>query len=357
MMEIVILGAGNGGTTIGADLTLKGHSVTLVKTSDSSIHSDHFEYLVKNQGKLYIEENGTKKEVNLFKVTDDLGEAFKTNVDLVIIYVQTIYHKELIKKISPYLKENQIVIVEPGYLAAPYFIENKREDIIVVEAESSPIDCRITNPGEVKVLFRNIRNPIGIYPSSAKEYVLERLAPLKYNFIGLDSIVEAALHNPNIIVHTVGAIMSIPRIEYSEGEYWMYKEVFTPSVWNLVESLDFEKMNILKELGLKERTYLEKCHFRNSLDLTLDEKDVFWDYALNNSPKGPTVSNSRYITEDVSQGLVLMEQLGTIANVKTPTCSSLIDIASAALKIDFRENGRMYDINLYTFITTNSNIK
>ena len=52
------------------------------------------------------------------------------------------------------------------------------------------------------------------------------------------------------------------------------------------------------------------------------------------------MSNSRYITEDVPQGLVLLESLGGLLNVKTTVCSALIDIASACLNTDFRKNGR-----------------
>ena len=56
--------------------------------------------------------------------------------------------------------------------------------------------------------------------------------------------------------------------------------------------------------------------------------------------KGPTTVNSRYITEDVPQGLVLLETLGAELDVPTPVCSSLIEIATAALGRDMRENGR-----------------
>ena len=41
----------------------------------------------------------------------------------------------------------------------------------------------------------------------------EKLEKLGFPFTYLSSVVEAALHKPNLIVHTVGAIMSIPRIE------------------------------------------------------------------------------------------------------------------------------------------------
>lgn len=67
------------------------------------------------------------------------------------------------------------------------------------------------------------------------------------------------------------------------------------------------------------------------------------DYAMNFSPEDPTVPNSRYVTEDVPQGLVLLESLGISLNIPTPTCSALIDIASASLMIDFRVCGRTID--------------
>ena len=163
---------------------------------------------------------------------------------------------------------------------------------------------------------------------------------LGYPFEFTKNVVEAALHNPNLIVHTVGAIFSIPRIEYSNGDYWMYKEVFTPHIWNVVESLDKEKMDILEALSCERLPYVEACKKRNSTDKTEDALEVFFDYAKNSSPAGPNVPDSRYITEDVPQGLVLLESLGQILNIPTPTCSGLINCANAALTVDFRKIGR-----------------
>ena len=50
-MKITILGAGNMGCANAADLTIKGHEVTLVKTSNS-MHNTTFEYIKNHENKI-----------------------------------------------------------------------------------------------------------------------------------------------------------------------------------------------------------------------------------------------------------------------------------------------------------------
>ncbi len=337
-MKIVILGAGNGGCAVAADLSLRGHEVTLIKTSQS-LHDDNFKYLQKHQGSIALYENNCVKETKIQEVTRDLSKI--SHAEVVIIYIQTNYHEDLIKRIKEFLQPNQIVLINPGYLSTAYMLKWGLEEVIVVEAQSSFIDCRIFAPGKIKVGFRNARNPLGIYPSNKKGIAQEKLDQLGFPFVYLDNVIEAALHNPNLIVHTVGAIMSLPRIEKTKGEYCMYHEVFTPSVWNILESLDKEKMDILQKLGFARIPYVEACKYRNSLDDSLDAKEVFFWYAsMPTRAKGPVKPDSRYITEDVPQGLVMLETLGKELKVLTPITTSLIEIASVALKMNMRENGR-----------------
>lgn len=342
-MNITIVGAGHGGTTIAADLKKKGHLVTLLKTSQG-LHNEHFDYLLKNKGEITISDQSEETTVRLDLVTTDVERAI-TNADIIIMYVQTNYHEEVIKRIIPFMNENQIVLLEPGYLSTAYFLKHEKEkNLTIVEAQSSPIDCRITAPGKVTVLFKNVRNPVSIFTNKDEKIIQEKLNTLHYNFVYLSSIIEAALHNPNLIVHTIGGIMSIPRIEHTGGNYWMYKEVFTPHVWNLVESLDNEKMNVLEAIGAERLPYVEACRFRNFEDLTIDAKEAFFTYAKNSSPEGPVVADSRFITEDVPEGLVLLESLGQMLAIETPTCTGLINTASAALNVDFRKNARTVEL-------------
>ena len=336
-MKISVAGIGNAGTAIAAELKKQGHTVFLLKTSDK-LHNEHYEYIKQTHT---ISVNDLKRDyhVQIDVVTDSMEEAIP-KADLIILFVQTNYHERLIKRMAKYLHDGQTILIEPGYLSTCYILQNCKADLTIIEAESSPIDCRIVKPGTVKVLFKNVMNPFGVYPNKRRAVAARVLSELEIPFMLIDNVAEAALHNPNLIVHTIGAIFSIPRIEYSNGDYWMYKEVFTPHIWNVVESLDEEKMDILSKMGCKRLSYAEACKLRNSLDECKDAVEVFFDYANNSSPKGPEIPNSRYITEDVPQGLVLLESLGEFYNIKTSTTTGLINCACAALKKDFREEGR-----------------
>lgn len=339
-MKITIVGTGNGGTTIGADLALKGHQVTLLKTSDK-LHNENFKFLQQTKT-VVIEDTQGSKTARFAEVTTDYATALR-GAELIILYIWTNFHKPVIDKIAPYIQDGQCFLLEPGYLSTCYMMQATDKDITIIEAESSPIDCRIVKPGKVHVLFRNVMNPFGVYPKAKQSTAVKVLEELRYPFCLTDNVIEAALHNPNLIVHTIGAIFSIPRIEYTNEQYWMYREVFTPHIWNIVRSLDREKMDVLERFELKRLPYVEACKLRNSSDKKVNAKAAFLHYAKHSSPKGPNQPDSRYITEDVPEGLVLLESLGLTLKIPTPTCTGLINCASAAMETDFRKEGRTVD--------------
>ncbi|MEO2190215.1 NAD/NADP octopine/nopaline dehydrogenase family protein [[Clostridium] innocuum] len=350
-MKVAVVGAGNGGCAIAADMAHRGLDVTLIKTSNA-IHDDNFTFLQNNGGKMVLKDFGTAGSMNpdeleivdkvgiISKVTRDLSVL--SSMDIVIIYVQTNFHETIIERIAKFLVDGQIILINPGYLSTTYILKYCGEkDITIVEAQSSFIDGRIMEPGLFKVGFRNVRNPLGVFPSKKIAYAKGKLDKLGFPFHYMDNVIEAALHNPNLIVHTVGSIMSIPMIDSMKENFCMYHYAFTEHTWNVLEKLDSEKMDILEKLGCERLPYVEACKFRNSLDNKKDAKDVFFDYAaMPTRAKGPVNVNSRYITEDVPQGLVMLESLGKSLDVSTPVTTALIEIASAALDRDFRKDGR-----------------
>lgn len=201
-----------------------------------------------------IHEFGTDTDCVIAHLSRDVADV--RGKDIVLLCTQTGYHHDVLRRVVPFLTAGQILLMIPGYLSTAYALGlHPADGVIFAEAESNFIDGRICAPGEFQVGFRNVRNPIGVYPHSALPAAKAVLDRLGTPFVYLRSVAEAALHNPNMIVHTVGAIMTIPRIEGTNGDYCMYHEAFTPSVWNLLEALDGEKMRVLERLGCEGVPY------------------------------------------------------------------------------------------------------
>ena len=80
-------------------MTLKGHEVTLIKTS-KAMHDDNYKFMTQNNNELTVWEDGNTIKVNLNQVTDDLPKI--AGAEIVMIFTQTNYHEQLIKRAAKY---------------------------------------------------------------------------------------------------------------------------------------------------------------------------------------------------------------------------------------------------------------
>lgn len=340
-MKVAVIGAGNSGCAQSIKLMQNGHQVNLIKTS-YSLHDDNFEY-IKNTGEIScIDTTDSNREFALrpSMITRDLEKGLE-GVEAVMVLTQSLQHRDLAKKIGPLLKDGQIVFIIPGNMGSTQFAKQSLgKHIIYVEGESTPYDARIIAPGKVEILFKNVRNAVSFLNKEDERYL-----PIVTSLFGTHkylrtNVIESTMHNPNMIVHTVGSIMSASRIEYAEGQFWMYREAFSPSVWGLIEKLDEEKKQVIKAYGGENViSYLDACKWRNEEDLSIDSLEVFRNYAATGGPKGPADLNTRYIYEDVPMELCMLERLAEYKGISTPIASALITIASALKNTDYRLQG------------------
>ena len=103
-MKITILGAGNMGCANAADLTLKGHEVTLVKTSHA-MHNETFEYLKTHGNRITLWQEGEERSACIHEITTSLDSI--PEADLIYITTQTNVHEALIERIAPLLRDGQ----------------------------------------------------------------------------------------------------------------------------------------------------------------------------------------------------------------------------------------------------------
>jgi len=348
-MKVAVIGTGNVGVAIAADLSINGHDVTLVKSS--SVKSETFDRLLKNANHVWLKEDGEYKETYISRVSNMLCDI--EDAEVVIVTIQSIYHDELYKKISQYLRGEQVVLVICSYLSSFYLAKYCQELPSIAEATGPYLEGRVEledMPNEVvfRVGCRLTNSPLSVFHEHRRKETMEKLKSL---YVGLNdslSVIESALLNPNLVIHTVGAVMSIPRIEYSDGNFCMYREAYShknQATLNVMFKLDEEKKKVLIALNARAIDILEAGGFLKGME-------SFYEYSESEDRAiSPTSIHSRYITEDVSQGLVLLESIAHHVGIDVPVTTSLIDLAGAALGVDFRKEGRsIYSLDAVRFI-------
>lgn len=350
-MKVAVIGAGNVGVAIASDLSINGHEVSLIKTSEHK--SEAYDRLLKNGNRVYLKENNIYTEIAIKCVSNDLSKI--EDAEVIFITIQSTYHEDLIKRISQYLNSNQVVLVVCSYMSSFYFSKYCPELPMLVEATGPYLEGRVElNDKPNKVVFRVgcrlTRSPLSVFHGNKKDECMDKLKSLYKGFSADYSVIESAMLNPNMVLHTVGAIMSIPRIEFSDGNFCMYREAYSrknKATLNIMEQLDKEKMFVLDALGGRKIDVYEAGGFLGKAPL-----ESFFKYSESSDrAESPTSIHSRYITEDVSQGLVLLEDIARQLGIMSPVTSSLITLASLALGEDFRRKGRTIEkLGAYRYI-------
>ena len=339
-MKVTIVGCGNAGLIHAAKIFEKGdNEVCLLKTSNTN--SDYYDKIVAEGGFRVHDLTNRGKDffVTPTLVTRDAAKAMEF-AEIVLVMTTTLQHEEVARKIGPHSHDGQIIAMCPGYMGSLIFKKYVKADVVYSEWETTAYNGRVVYNDYVKITFYNPRNAISVLPVAKAQMVLEKFSQLFDNTHYLRrNILESAIHNPNMIVHTIGMTFSAARIEYSKGEYWMYREGFTDSVVNVINAFDRQKNEVLKAYGCEPLDYFEAAKWRNEEDLKVDAMTSFRSFA-DSSNKGPMFLRHRYLLEDVPMGLGLFVSLGQVAGVGTSIAESVMTLASALLEEDLSSRAR-----------------
>ena len=147
---------------------------------------------------------------------------------------------------------------------------------MLVEATGPYLEGRVElNDKQNEVVFRVgcrlERCPFAASPSQKQKEKLEKLHNLCNSFNHEYSVLESALLNPNMVLHTVGSIMSLSRIEYSKGNFCMYREAYTrnnKATLDIMLKLDEEKK---KAFIVTQNLVIEPSALRLSTHVTLQK--------------------------------------------------------------------------------------
>jgi len=270
--------------------------------------------------------------------TLNLSEAVR-RADLIMVTTQALGHERVAQELIPHLSEGRTVVLWPGSGGTLVFRKVWDETgmdrrVFLAEGVTFPYCCRrLQGPGTVNIHRGDgPRMLLAALPMTDTQVVMKALFGTYADVVQpAASVLEPALYNPNIIVHPVGALLNMGRIEYSKGEFWMYKEGLTPSVKKVIDSMDKERSALFKAFGYPPYTYDQI--FWDCFNMTVDQ------FAATSS-QGPFSMQDRYVTEDIPMGACLAVSLARKAGILMPTYEAMIHLASVVNDTDFYAKGR-----------------
>ncbi len=150
------------------------------------------------------------------------------------------------------------------------------------------------------------------------------------------SALHLALSNLNPIVHIPNALCNFTRME--NGEDWSNYGGITGGVARLLQALDAERVEVARAYAIELKPF--KKHYEDSFgfppEMSLAEMAAELHDRRNGLPRGPASTDTRYLTEDVPFGIVVLERLGTMSGCPTPVASAMITMTNAIYDRDFR---------------------
>jgi len=348
---VAVLGGGNQGHTIAADLTLSGYNVNFYEHPQ---FKDTFQTILETKIiEIEDQKTGRHERAKIHKVTTDVEEAL-SDAQLVLEAIPSCGEELFFNTMIPHLRDGQVVILMAGNFGSLRLRKllsqrPNKPNITIYETSTMPYSTRLVSPATVSVIGVRTFGPTWIASQAPKVIpkvpVIISALPAKDTNIALkdfreiypfyspaNNVLTSAMNNLNFIGHAAAMVLNAGRIEYAsqylKTEFRLHREGHTPSVQRVENAVFDEMAALVKALGG------ETVIPRTAL------KDMFERVQTQFTSLGPLTLEDRYITEDVPYGLVPMAQLGQKFSVATPIMKAIIEIASVLNQQDYRQTGR-----------------
>jgi opine dehydrogenase len=339
---VAVLGAGNGGCALTADLAIRGFDVRLFNRSPERLAP------IRQRGGITatgdVEGFG---EPTL--ITTDIAAAID-GCDTIVITAPTTSLPSFAAMLVHDLKSHQLVWLNPGHMggALCFVAELRRLGAGAVPAvcESATLShgSRMREPAAVHVM-RLVRNLLvaGVPSTSTPDCVSRLDTLLPGRVAAASSVFETGLLDLNAVEHPAQILCNAGWLEHTRGDYLFYYEGTTPAVGRVIDAVDRERMALAEAMGVPTLSFVDYFHRAGFTSAqaarTGSSYRAMQDSEPNRWIKGPPSLDHRYVHEDVGWGLVPWQALGGVFDVPMPVTASLITIATAMNGIDYPSQG------------------
>ena len=334
--EIFVCGGGHQGFAMAGHLALHGYEVTLWNRTPENIAEIEKTKKVRCSGIC----NGVAK---LSRVTSDISHAAGK---LVMVVVPSTAHKEIARRLAPFLNEDSVVILNPGrtFGAVEFAKELEANGVCrlphIAETQTIVYTCRRIGADGVSIHALKHDVEIASLKKSDISVIMNAIPEcIRGRFLPVNSIGVTSVGNVGMVLHCAPVLMNIGWIETPDVDFKYYYHGISPSIANFLERIDDERMLVGKAMGVESSSTAEWMNKTYGIQ----GKNIF-DCIQNNIAyreiDAPVKIRTRYVLEDIPNGLVPIASIGRELGVGTRCIDSIITLGSEVLGEDFWHNGR-----------------
>ncbi len=268
--------------------------------------------------------------------------------DFVMVTTPSSAHKDIARELAQFVTPDMVIVLNPGRtFGAIEFAEELKKNGVktlphIAETQTIVYTCRKSGPNSTSILALKNNVEIAAIRGSDIKYIMDRMPKcLKPYFKIVDSVGRTSLSNVGMVLHCSPVMMNVGWIETEKVDFKYYYDGISTSVARFLEKIDAERQAVARAGGFEiesVKDWLKRTYGVEGADL---HECIRNNEAYKEIDAPPTL-NTRYIFEDVPNGLVPVEAMGQEFDVPTPNISTIINLACSVMDADYRATGRRF---------------
>lgn len=337
MNHIAVLGAGNVGCALAADLTRRGFDVRLFNRSTARLDP------IRDAGGITL--TGVLEGfAEVRHLSQDLRATIR-KADVVAVALPTVSLPHYAEALAEATTDDQVIWLNPGHTGGALYLAHEirrrfpgRRPMICQLSTASHVS-RMTGPAAVGV-FALPAAGLAALPARCLDECHERIdALLPGQFTHLANVLEADLGNINALLHPPGMICGSAWIEATGGDFRFYADGTTPAVARVLDAVDGERLALAERLGIAAAPFADLFRLAGFTGTHHTAFDAIRHSAPIQAIKAPPTLSHRYLDEDVGWGLVPWLHLARAAGTPAPNIAAVVRMASILNGVDYATTG------------------
>ncbi len=333
-----IIGAGMGGKGLAAQLGIDGIRLRIHDVDDAQVSG------IRAAQGLHVE-GRDRTFAPIETATTHLAEAVKgAAVLLVSIYGND--HPTLARQLAPLLEDGQTIVLIQGHFAGALLFRSALDragceaSVDVAEMDGYPYMLTVKSPDTVLMTTVKKMWQLAAMPASRTEAVLDKIGFAFPGLVAAGNILQTAFLDLGAIFHVGGILTNVGRVEGPET-YNFYEANMVPSVCNLLEAMDAERVAVAEAFGARisdVKTWLAETY--GYADMGVHEGLQTMAHTHYRYAPAPKSLTHRYLVQDVTCGAVPIAAFGEAAGIACVATNTAIEMANLLTRRDFRAEGR-----------------